>query len=79
MANPAIHKAFDVLETLSADEKNRHLAQMREDALRNERSELFYAEKKGLKKDAEKDAKKDHKKANLSAKFIFRRCCSVIR
>ncbi len=46
--NPAIHKAFDVLEALSADETIRHLARVREDALRNERSELFYAEKKGL-------------------------------
>jgi hypothetical protein len=48
--NPAIHKAFDVLETLSADEETRQLARMREDALRNERSELIYAEKKGLEK-----------------------------
>jgi predicted transposase/invertase (TIGR01784 family) len=46
--NPAIHRAFDILETLSADETVRHLARVREDALRNERSELFYAEKKGL-------------------------------
>ena len=48
--NPAIHKAFDILETLSEDEAVRHLARVREDALRNERSELFYAEKKGLEK-----------------------------
>ena len=48
--NPAIHRAFDMLETLSADETVRHLARVREDALRNERSELFYAEKKGLEK-----------------------------
>ncbi len=45
--NPAIHKAFDILETLSADEKTRRLARIREDALRTERSELFYAEKRG--------------------------------
>jgi predicted transposase/invertase (TIGR01784 family) len=51
--NPAIRKAFDRLETLSADETVRHLARMREEALRNERSELFYAEKKGLLKTAE--------------------------
>ena len=37
--NPAIHRAFDILETLSADETVRHLARVREDALRNERSE----------------------------------------
>ncbi len=59
--NPAIHKAFDVLETLSADEKNRRLAQMREDALRNERSELLYAEKKGLEKGLEQGLEKGRK------------------
>ncbi|QTA77968.1 Putative transposase, RpnA-like [Desulfonema limicola] len=48
--NPAIHKAFDALENLSADETVRHLARVREDALRNERSELFYAEKRGEKR-----------------------------
>jgi predicted transposase/invertase (TIGR01784 family) len=56
--NPAIQKAFDVLETLSADEETRQLARMREDALRNERSELFYAEKRGLEKGLEKGLKK---------------------
>jgi len=60
--NPAIHKAFGILETLSADEKVRHLARVREDALRNERSELFYAEKRGLEKDWKKDWKKDGRK-----------------
>jgi len=48
--NPAIHRAFGILETLSADETVRHLARVREDALRNERSELFYAEKRGVEK-----------------------------
>ncbi len=52
--NPAIHKAFDILETLSADETVRHLARVREGALRNERSELFYAEKRGEKKGEKK-------------------------
>jgi len=56
--NPAIHRAFDMLETLSADETVRHLARVREDALRNERSELFYAEKKGLEKGLEKGIEK---------------------
>jgi predicted transposase/invertase (TIGR01784 family) len=55
--NPAIHKAFDILETLSADETVRHLARVREDALRNERSELFYAEKKGLEKGRKETAR----------------------
>jgi len=59
--NPSIHKAFDVLETLSADEKTRQLARMREDALRNERSELFYAEKRGEKRGEQKNAVKTAK------------------
>jgi len=59
--NPAIHKAFDVLETLSADEKTRRLARIREDALRNERSELFYAEKKGLEKGEKRGLEKGRK------------------
>ena len=69
--NPAIHRAFDMLETLSADETVRHPARVREDALRNERSELFYAEKKDLKKDLEKDAEK----ANSSVKSILHSVC----
>ncbi|OQX26719.1 MAG: hypothetical protein BWK80_08970 [Desulfobacteraceae bacterium IS3] len=59
--NPEIHKAFDVLETLSADEKTRRLARIREDALRNERSELFYAEKKGLEKGEKRGLEKGRK------------------
>ena len=59
--NPAIHKAFDVLETLSADEKTRRLARIREDALRNERSELFYAEKRGLEKGEKRGLEKGRK------------------
>lgn len=48
--NPAIRKAFTVLETLSADEKNRYLAEIRENALKNERSELASAERRGIEK-----------------------------
>jgi len=59
--NPAIHKAFDMLETLSADETVRHLARVREDALRNERSELFYAERRGLEKGEQEKAIKTAK------------------
>ncbi len=44
--NPAIHKAFSVLETLSADEETRRLAQIREDALMNEQYELDAARRK---------------------------------
>lgn len=45
--NPAIHKAFGVLETLSADEETRHLAQIREESLMNEQYELDAARRKG--------------------------------
>ena len=70
--NPAIQKAFDILETLSADETVRHLARVREDALRNERSELFYAEKKGLEKGLEQGMKKgEQKKAVKTAKNLL--------
>ncbi len=48
--NPAIHKAFNILETLSADVKVRQEAAMREKALRNEISELAAAERRGMKK-----------------------------
>ncbi|MCP4346701.1 MAG: hypothetical protein GY795_14385 [Desulfobacterales bacterium] len=45
--NPLIHKAFSALESLSADEKTRILAQKREESLMNERYELAAARKKG--------------------------------
>ncbi|MCP4346700.1 MAG: hypothetical protein GY795_14380, partial [Desulfobacterales bacterium] len=45
--NPLIHKAFSALESLSADEKTRILAQKREESLMNERYELASARKKG--------------------------------
>jgi predicted transposase/invertase (TIGR01784 family) len=54
--NPAIRKAFAILEILSADQKTRLLAEMREKALRNERSELAAARKKGLEEGIEKGA-----------------------
>ncbi|MCP4345963.1 MAG: AAA family ATPase [Desulfobacterales bacterium] len=43
--NPAIHKAFNILETLSADDKVRRLAEIREKVLRNEISELAAAKR----------------------------------
>ena len=46
--NPAIHKAFKILEALSADEETRRLAEMREKSLKNERSELAAAKRKGI-------------------------------
>ncbi len=45
--NPAIQKAFGVLKTISADEETRRLAEMREDALRNEVSMLNAARREG--------------------------------
>ncbi|MCP4111907.1 MAG: hypothetical protein GY749_41325, partial [Desulfobacteraceae bacterium] len=51
--NPLIHKAFSALESLSADEKTRILAQKREESLMNERYELAAARKKGKKEGRE--------------------------
>jgi predicted transposase/invertase (TIGR01784 family) len=45
--NPAVHKAFSVLERLSSDEEACYLAQMREDALRNEATQLAAAKEEG--------------------------------
>ncbi len=45
--NPAIHKAFSVLEALGADEETRRLAQIREESLMNEQYELDAARRKG--------------------------------
>jgi predicted transposase/invertase (TIGR01784 family) len=44
-----VRRAFTALETLSAEEKNRILAQKREESLMNERYELAAARKKGRK------------------------------
>ncbi len=60
--NTAIHEAFDVLEDISADEKNRHMAIVREKALKNEVSMLAAAERKGWRE----GEKKGKKKAALS-------------
>lgn len=50
--NPAIHKAFGILESLSADEESRYLAEVREKALKTEKSELAAAERRGESKKA---------------------------
>jgi predicted transposase/invertase (TIGR01784 family) len=50
--NPAIHKAFDLLETLSADELTRQQAEMREKALKNEVSMLEAARTEGFLQNA---------------------------
>ena len=48
--NPMIHKAFGILEQLSADEETRLRAEMRERALKDEVSMLAAAERKGMEK-----------------------------
>ena len=45
--NPAIKKAFTVLERLSEDEETRYHAELREEALKFQAIELAAAEKKG--------------------------------
>jgi len=47
--NPVIHKAFTVLEDMSADKKTRYLAEIREKALKNERSMMAAERKEGIK------------------------------
>lgn len=81
--NPAIHKAFNVLETLSADEKNRMLAEIREKAMINEALErsalikegletgLKQGEKKGLRKGLKKGLKEGSQKGKLIGKIHF--------
>ncbi len=60
--NPAIHKAFNILETLSADEKVRREAEMREKALKNEISELAAAKREGMKKGMKEGMKEGREK-----------------
>jgi predicted transposase/invertase (TIGR01784 family) len=71
--NPAVHKAFDILETLSADAKVRRLAQMRETALRNEISALADARREGeLIGEARGEARGEAKKARSTAETLLR-------
>ncbi len=46
-ANPMIHKAFNVLKEMSADEEMRMKAEVRERALKDEASLLYAAKKRG--------------------------------
>lgn len=48
--NPMIHGAFGILETLSADDQTRLLAEMREKALKDEASMLSAARREGMEK-----------------------------
>lgn len=56
--NPKIRKAFDVLQTLSMDENERRLAEVRERALKDEVSFLAAEWRKGMEKGMEKGIKK---------------------
>jgi len=66
--NPAIHNAFQILEMLSADEKTRHLAEVRERALKNEVSELSAAKEEGKKEGKEEG--KEEEKLNMAKKLL---------
>lgn len=66
--NPAIHKAFDMLEIISADEKTRRLAEMREKALKNERSELSAAKKEGIEEGMQKGIERGIEKGKMEEK-----------
>lgn len=54
----AVRKAFSALEKLSADQKTRHLAEVREKALKNEVSMLGAAKREGRHEKAVETAKK---------------------
>ncbi len=60
--NDKIFKVFDILETLSGDEKIRLLAAEREKALKDEASMLGSARRKGIKIGMEKSARNTAKK-----------------
>jgi predicted transposase/invertase (TIGR01784 family) len=71
--NPAVHKAFDILEALTADQKVRRLAQMRETALRNEISALADARQEGeLIGEARGEARGEAKKARSTAETLLK-------
>ena len=61
--NPAIQKAFKMLEILSADEETRRLAEMREKALKNERSELAAAKREGIEEGMQKGIMEEKRNA----------------
>ncbi|MCP4576473.1 MAG: hypothetical protein GY846_09350 [Deltaproteobacteria bacterium] len=51
----AIHEAYSILEELSADEKTRHLAEMREKSLIDKTIELGAARREGERKGRRKE------------------------
>ncbi|QTA85209.1 Uncharacterized protein dnm_012140 [Desulfonema magnum] len=64
--NPMIHRAYDALKKLSADEETRQLAEMREKALKDEVSALDAARREGEKRGEKKSEKKALKKIALN-------------
>lgn len=68
--NPVISKAFNALEKLSDDEKNRRLAQMREDALRNKLSELFAAKEEGWEAGLQKGREEGRKEGREEGRQV---------
>ena len=60
--NPSVHKAFGVLEALSADEETRRLAEIREQSMINEMYELAAARKEGEKTGEKRGEKRGKKK-----------------
>lgn len=64
----AAYKAFSALEKLSADQKTRYMAEVRERALKNEISMLSAAKKEGMKEGFEAGK---HEKAVETAKKLL--------
>ncbi len=62
----AIQEALGAQEEMSADEKDRHLAEMREMALKNKNSELGAARRKGRKEGLEKGMEKGLEKSAVN-------------
>ncbi len=66
--NPAIHKAFDVLREISADEKNRIKAEERDRQLRYEKSVMLEAHEKGMEKGREEG--REEKAKQMAVKLL---------
>jgi predicted transposase/invertase (TIGR01784 family) len=70
--NPMIHKAYNTLKTLSADEETRELAERREKALKDEAMFLNEAKKSGIeegRKEGRKEGKWEAIELGLYLKF----------
>ena len=65
-ANPLVRKAFNALESMSADERTRILAQKREESLMNERYELAAARRKGWETGRKEGRENEKKEVAIS-------------